>query len=150
MLPHLSQKSRTSTIPASENIHPLQEYFSNLRFQPPPKFPELDTEYSDEEGKNNPSDTHSQESEKVKGTELAHLMADHDFGEMLNRFFVVGHKNLRLLQSRIRNQRNLDDNMLLTITDLNAHKIQKLRNHYYQLQMAFFRTPKGKQYDTAL
>ncbi len=147
MLSPPSQTNRSSTIPAPGSIHPLQEYLSNLQSEPPEDFPGLDEENDESENEQKSSQRVTNGGEHGQ-PDFTHLVSNKDFSELFKQFFVVGHKKLAFLRSELLLKRDVNPNTLITPSDINAHKIQALREHLYRLQMTFFKNPKGKQYNT--
>ncbi|MCW9705397.1 hypothetical protein [Fodinibius salsisoli] len=149
MLPRSSQTRYASGILSPENVHPLQNYVSDLQTNHF-SFPSLGNDEQEKEGQeSSPSQKESLRAEE-KSSDITNIISGDDFQEMLSCFFVTSHNKLRLLQSQLQNEINIDNNTLFDITDLNNHKIQEMRRHYYQLQMVLFQSPKGQQHDTLL
>lgn len=149
MLPRSSQTNRTSTIPAPGSIHPLQEYLADVQSNSGKDFPDIDEEDADGNEEQHSSSQITTNAENNGDVDFKQLVTNKDFSELFRQFFVVGHKDLVLLKSKILVDREVNPNALLKPSDVNAHKIQALREQLYKLQMALFKNPKGRQYDVA-
>ena len=149
MLSRSSKTSRTATIPATPSVHPLQEYIADLHSKPPKDFPDINDEDGEENGEHDSSSPITPEKSNGE-TDFKPLMSNKNFEELFQQLFVVGHKQLVVLRSKILLDRKVNPDTLITPSDINAHKIQAIRNQLYKLQMTFFRSPKGMQYDEAL
>ncbi|MEL7833564.1 hypothetical protein [Fodinibius sp. Rm-B-1B1-1] len=149
MLPRSSQTNRTSTIPAAGSIHPLQEYLADVKSQSGKEFPDIDEDDAEGNGEQHSSSQVTTSAENNGEVDFNELVTNKDFSELFRQFFVVGHKELVILKSKIFSNRDMDPDSLLKPSDVNAHKIQALRKQLYKLQMTLFKNPKGRQYDTA-
>lgn len=149
MLSQSSQTNRTSTIPAPGSVPPSQEYIADLQSHPTKNFPDIDEEDSEGEGEQGSSSKITSEEGTSGESDFNHLMAGKDFSELFQQFFVVGHKQLTFLRSKIFLNRDVNPDTLITPSELNAPKIQTLRKQFYQIQTVLFKNPKGTQYDAA-
>lgn len=147
MLPRSSQTTRTSTIPAPGSIHPLQEYLADVKSGK--DFPDIDEDDAEGNGEQHSSSQVTAAAENNGEIDFNELVATKDFSELFRQFFVVGHKELVILKSKIFLDRDMNPDTLLKPSDVNAHKIQALREQLYKLQMSLFKNPKGRQYDAA-
>jgi hypothetical protein len=150
MLSQSSKINYSTALQSAEDISFLGEYGIN-QDTAPPSFPALKNDNSNQEeehsSKTNKKETKHQEN---PSTDLQKLLPRQNFSELFNRFFVAGHKQILTIQSKIRMEKGIQEGPLLTLSALNAHKIQMLREHYYQLQMSLFKSPKGNQHDSIL
>ncbi len=142
-----SHTSRTATIPAPESVHPLQKYVADLHSSPQKNFPDIDDEDPEGHGEGHSSSQISSGSENDEEPAFTQLMPNKDFEELFQQFFVVGHKDLLLLRSKILLNRNINSKTLITPSDINAHKIHALRKKLYMLQMDLLTRVKGTQYN---
>lgn len=149
MLPRSSQTNRTSTIPAPESIHPLQEYLADVQSKSGKDFPDINDEGAEENEEHHSSSQITADRGKDELAGFQQLITNKDFSVLFRQFFVVGHKELVILKSKILLDRKESSNALIKPSDVNAHNIEALREKLYNLQMAFFNNPKGRQYDIA-
>lgn len=152
MLPRSQHTRRTATIPPPNDIPELQEYVADIKSDNTAEFLQIDPEQSKDETENDSSALQDKATERDKGSGFTEFMPYTDFREILSQFFVSGHKKLFLLQSKIRNDLEIPDDGSppLIITNINVHKIEALRQHYYTLQIDSFFSSKGKKCDILL
>lgn len=151
MLPRSSQTGRSSTIAMPESVYPLQEYSSDLHTPAHKEFPELDNEdHQEEKRKSSELSGNGEKKGEAEDFAYADLMHFNSFEEMFKQFFVAEHKKLMMIQAKIRNRRNLDQNPLQKLAKLSLNHSLALRKHCYQLQMIIYKSPRGRNYDTAL
>lgn len=150
MLSQSSKINYSTALQSAEDISFLGEYGIN-QDTTPPSFPSLKNDNSHKEEEHN-AKTNKKENkhEESPTTDLKALLPRQNFSELFSRFFVAGHKQILTIQSKIRIERGIQEGPLLTLSSLNAHKIQMLREYYYQLQMSLFKSPKGNKYDSIL
>ncbi len=148
MLPRSSKPTLSSSIPALEGVHPIQEYVADSESNPVKDFPDIDEENDKDNGGHEESHQITSGGNDNGESDFMHLMPKKDFRDLFEHFFVVEHKNLTLLQSKILLERDLNPSEL--ISDIDALKIHVLRQHLYDLQVNFFKNPKGQQYDILL
>ncbi|PAU94990.1 hypothetical protein CK503_05880 [Aliifodinibius salipaludis] len=150
MLSRSSKPSSSSSIPALGGVHPIQEYVADLQSKPPKDFPDIDEENQD--GNEDHEEAHqiTAEGNNNSGSDFMQLMPKKDFSELFQQFFVVGHKKLTLLQSKILLERDTHSDALMAPSNIDTHKIQVLRQNLYNLQVNIFKNPKGQQYNTLL
>lgn len=146
----LSRSSQQASVSSSDIIHPLEDYLSDLEPQPS-EFPKLDNE-DPEDDPNNDTIEH-REGEGWSDTdkeEITILLNQNSFKEMLRNFFVVRHKKLFLLRTRIYHEHTVNDNNISNLNFRSFPKTESLRELIYKLQLIFFESPKGKTYDEIL
>jgi hypothetical protein len=146
MLPRSSKTNFSSNIPALEGVHPTQEYVADLQSKPVKDFPDIDEENEEGHGDHEESHQITAGGNDENESDFLQLLPKKDFSDLFQQFFVVEHKKLTLLQSKILLARDFNPNTL--ISNIDAHEIQMLRQHLYDLQVNIFQNPKGQQYDT--
>ena len=144
MLSPPSKTSEPSTLRAPESVHPLQEYVQSNTEK---DFPDIAEDDADDSGEQEASSHISTKEGDTSSSDFTDLMPQKDFGELFEQFFVVHHNDLFVLRSDIFLKRDINPDTLLAPSDINAGKIQALRNQLYQLQMILFEQQKGSEYD---
>lgn len=150
MLSRSSKIKSSSAVQSPGSIHSLQGQLPDA--QPPTDFPSI------EEEKGNNGEDHSSPAEKDAqkqspsndSPDLELLVPRKNFQELLNRFFVLGHKQLFMLQTEMRKQEDAHNNSVLVLGNIENQKVQALRRHYYQLQMLLFNMSKGKNHSSRI
>ncbi len=148
--------SRSSKIPSAsalgspDSIQPLHDYISNLPSAA--DFPSIQddlTDTKDEDDSSLSEDSRKQQKENTSEMEL--LMPQNDFRELFNRFFILRHQELLMLQTTIRQNREAGSTPgRLALQDVDNLQVNTLRNHYYQLQMLLFNMSKGNNHSSTL
>ncbi|SHG15685.1 hypothetical protein SAMN05443144_12051 [Fodinibius roseus] len=115
-------------------------------------FPSIKDELTDTEDEDD--STLSEDSRKQReknASELELLMPQHDFRELFNRFFILRHQELLMLQTTIRQEREPGSTSgVPSLRDLDNLQLNTLRNQYYRLQMLLFNMSKGGNHSSTL
>ncbi|GAA5522483.1 hypothetical protein LQ318_12085 [Aliifodinibius salicampi] len=150
MLSRSSKIKSSSAVQSPGKVQYVQEYLSDVHA--PTDFPSI------EEEKGSHGKDHSSSSEKEAqgqspsndSPDLELLVPRKNFQELFNRFFVLGHKQLLMLQTKIRKPKDPNNHSALVLGDIDNQKVQALRRHYYQLQMLLFNMSKGNNHSSRI
>lgn len=144
MLARSAKTNYSSVIQSPGSVQPLERYITNL--QAPAAFPSLESDQTDKEEKNADEQQGDQSQRKKALQEFELLAPRNDFQEMFNNFFVLGHKELLMLQAEIRSERGISNTYILALHNIDNLQVQALRRQYYQLQMILFKMSKGDKH----
>jgi len=143
MLQKQTNISQSPSIHATQSIYPLTK--QTLQSTPPP-FPSIE---NDNEGKNKndnvPKEDLSHNEHQEELLELADYTANIDIHELFNAFFVVKHKHLFILRSKIRHEQISGHQYLPAL--INIEQAQNLRERCYHLQFILIEIYKGKKFN---
>lgn len=149
MLSRSSKIKTSSAIRSPDSVQPLQDYISKPHT--PANFPAVAKDLADNEKKEEEDSSASEDKRGQKGEdfrEMDLLLPRNNFQELFNRFFILGHKQLLMLQARIRQERGVNRSTKLMLRDIDNHQVHILRGQYYQLQMILFNMSKGNSHSS--
>ncbi|MDR8392844.1 hypothetical protein NC796_16935 [Aliifodinibius sp. S!AR15-10] len=145
-----SSSNLSSVLEASEGVQVLQQKSGEQTRPATPAFPSPRGENEEKETRDELSteetDSTGQEDD-VPG--ICQITVNKDFQEILDRFLTCGHERIFSIRSEIRRDRGLSRSFLSWHNARSAN-FDLLRNKLYQVQMHFFRSPKGTKYDLSL
>lgn len=150
MLSRSSKIKTSSAVKSPGSIHALQGQLPDA--QPPADFPSIEEEKGNN-GENHSSSAEKEAQEQSPGNDSPDfelLVPRKNFQELFNRFFILGHEKLLMLQKQIRQQQDIQNNSVLVLGDIDKQEVQALRRHYYQLQMLLFNMSKGKNHSSRI
>lgn len=150
MLSRSSKIKYSSAVQSPGSIQSLQGDLPDV--MPSTNFPSIEEEKGNSlKDHNSPQEKEAREkTSRNDSPDLELLVAGKDFQELFNRFFVLDHKQLFMLQSQMRKQEDPHNNSVLSLGDIDDQKVQALRRHYYQLQMLLFNMSKGNNHSSRI
>lgn len=149
MLSHSTKTSYLSEVRSIGGI-PGEHEFNNPQAPAPTlTFPLIWAKGNDKDEAGDSSSKNQEHNAKNSGSYAPDpLIPDQNFGEMLNNFFIVQHRQLLMIKSRIRREGHANSPDVLKSTS--TKRFQNLRSHCYQVQMILYEIPKGNRYDLYL
>lgn len=132
---------------AVEGVQPIQgfaPYNQLTQLMPTFRLAEDGSKPEDEEKKGGEIETSDTDIEE-EGTfpELLKLAFNVNFKEMLDYFLVPDHDKILDLQTKFRNEREVNDFTIFTPTGQIPAEFEIFRDQLYEFQMQLFKTPKG-------
>lgn len=132
---------------AVEGVQPIQgfaPYNQLAQLMPAFRLAEDGGKPEDEEKKGTEIEAADSEQEE-EGTfpELLKLAFNVSFKEMLDYFLVPDHEKILDLQTKFRNERDVNDLTIFAPTGQTPAEFENFRNQLYEFQMQLFETPKG-------
>lgn len=151
MLSRSSKIKTSSAIRSADSVQPLQDYIPHQHTQA--AFPSIKKDLADaekEEDKNSSAREDRQMYREEDYSALELLLPRSNFHELFARFFITGHKQLLMLQARIRKERGINRSFIFKLGDIDNRKGHILRGQFYQIQMILYNMSKGNNHRSSL